>query len=267
MQSHEVDFEIKGDDIQFVEIELDPQEIVMAEPGSMMYMKADIAMETVFGDGSHQSDNSIMGKLFSAGKRVLTGENLFMTAYKNQGYGKSHVAFAAPMPGKIIPIDLTKYGQKVICQKDSFLCAAKGVSIGIEFTKRIGVGLFGGEGFIMQKLEGDGMVFANAGGTIHKMVLQPGEVVKIDTGCLVAFTSTVDYDIEMVKGIKNALFGGEGLFLATLRGAGTVWIQSLPFSRMADRIISSAPKMGGKSRGEGSILGGLGSMVMGDNSF
>jgi uncharacterized protein (TIGR00266 family) len=208
-----------------------------------------------------------MGKLFSAGKRVLTGENLFMTAYKNQGYGKSHVAFAAPMPGKIIPIDLTQHGNKVICQKDSFLCAAKGVSIGIEFTKKIGVGLFGGEGFIMQKLEGDGMVFANAGGTIHKVVLQPGEMIKIDTGCLVAFTSTVDYDIEMVKGIKNALFGGEGLFLATLRGAGTVWIQSLPFSRMADRIISSAPKMGGKSRGEGSILGGLGSMVMGDNSF
>ena len=266
MESHEVDYTINGDDIQFVEVELDPQEVVMAEPGSMMYMKADIAMETIFGDGSKQ-DNGFMGKLFSAGKRVLTGENLFMTAYKNEGYGKSHVAFAAPMPGKIIPIDLTKYGNKVICQKDSFLCAAKGVSIGIEFTKRIGVGLFGGEGFIMQKLEGDGMVFANAGGTIHKVVLQPGEVIKIDTGCLVAFTSTVDYDIEMVKGIKNALFGGEGLFLATLRGAGTVWIQSLPFSRMADRIISSAPKMGGKSRGEGSVLGGLGSMVMGDNSF
>lgn len=266
MESHEVDYTINGNDIQFVEVELDPQEVVMAEPGSMMYMKADIAMETIFGDGSKQ-DNGFMGKLFSAGKRVLTGENLFMTAYKNEGYGKSHVAFAAPMPGKIIPIDLTKYGNKVICQKDSFLCAAKGVSIGIEFTKRIGVGLFGGEGFIMQKLEGDGMVFANAGGTIHKVVLQPGEVIKIDTGCLVAFTSTVDYDIEMVKGIKNALFGGEGLFLATLRGAGTVWIQSLPFSRMADRIISSAPKMGGKSRGEGSVLGGLGSMVMGDNSF
>jgi len=267
MNSHEVDYKIEGDDIQFVEIELDPQEVVMAEPGSMMYMKSDIAMETVFGDGSQQSDNSILGKMFSAGKRVLTGENLFMTAYKNQGYGKSHVAFGAPIPGKIIPIDLSMYGNKVICQKDSFLCAAKGVSIGIEFNKRIGVGLFGGEGFIMQKLEGDGMVFANAGGTIHKVVLQPGETIKIDTGCLVAFTSGVNYDIEMVKGIKNALFGGEGLFLATLQGPGTVWIQSLPFSRMADRIISSAPKMGGKSRGEGSILGGIGDIMMGDNRF
>jgi uncharacterized protein (TIGR00266 family) len=267
MQSHEVDYRIEGDDIQFVEVELDPQEVVMAEPGSMMYMKADIAMETVFGDGSHQADNSILGKMFSAGKRVLTGENLFMTAYKNQGRGKSHVAFAAPMPGKIIPIDLTQYGNKVICQKDSFLCAAKGVAIGIEFNRKIGVGLFGGEGFIMQKLEGDGMVFANAGGTIHQVELQHGEVIKIDTGCLVAFTSAVNYDIEMVKGIKNALFGGEGLFLATLRGPGTVWIQSLPFSRMADKIISSAPKMGGKSTGEGSILGGIGGMVMGNNNF
>lgn len=267
MQSHEVDYKIEGDDIQFVEIELDPQEVVMAEPGSMMYMNSDIAMETVFGDGSHNEDKSILGKVFSAGKRVLTGENLFMTGYKNQGIKKSHVAFAAPMPGKIIPIDLTKYGNKVICQKDSFLCAAKGVSIGIEFTKRIGVGLFGGEGFIMQKLEGDGMVFANAGGTIRKFSLQAGEVIKVDTGCLVAFTSGVDYDIEMVKGIKNALFGGEGLFLATLRGPGTVWVQSLPFSRMADRIVSSAPKMGGNQRGEGSVLGGLGNMVMGDNNF
>ena len=267
MQSHEVDFTIKGDDIQFVEIELDPQEVVMAEPGSMMYMKADIAMETIFGDGSHQSDNSFLGKMFSAGKRVLTGENLFMTAYKNQGYGKSHVAFAAPMPGKIIPIDLNAYNNKVICQKDSFLCAAKGVQVGIEFNRKIGVGLFGGEGFIMQKLEGDGLVFANAGGTIQKTVLSPGEVLKIDTGCLVAFAGEISYDIEMVKGVKNALFGGEGLFLATLQGPGTVWVQSLPFSRMADRIISSAPKMGGKSRGEGSILGGLGDIVMGDNNF
>jgi uncharacterized protein (TIGR00266 family) len=267
MQSHEVDFTIKGDDIQFVEIELDPQEVVIAEPGSMMYMKSDIAMETIFGDGSHQTDNSILGKMFSAGKRVLTGENLFMTAYKNQGFGKSHVAFASPMPGKIIPIDLKDYQNKVICQKDSFLCAAKGVSVGIEFNRKIGVGLFGGEGFIMQKLEGDGYVFANAGGTIQKMVLTPGEVIKVDTGCLVAFTGNVSYNIEMVKGIKNALFGGEGLFLATLEGPGTIWIQSLPFSRMADRIVSSAPKMGGKSRGEGSILGGLGGMVMGDNNF
>ena len=267
MQSHEVEFEIKGDDIQFVEIELDPQEVVMAEPGSMMYMKEDIAMETIFGDGSHQNDTSIVGKLFSAGKRVLTGENLFMTAYKNIGYGKSHVAFASPMPGKIIPIDLRQYQGKIICQKDSFLCAAKGVSVGIEFNRKIGVGLFGGEGFIMQKLEGDGMVFTNAGGTIHKITLTPGQVIKVDTGCLVAFTSGITYDIEMVKGIKNALFGGEGLFLATMSGQGTIWIQSLPFSRMADRIISSAPKMGGKSKGEGSILGGLGNIVMGDNRF
>jgi len=267
MKSHEVDYQIFGDDIQFVEIELDPQEVVMAEPGSMMYMNEDISMETIFGDGSHNEDTSIMGKLFSAGKRVLTGENLFMTGYKNVGHKKSHASFAAPMPGKIIPIDLTQYGGKVICQKDSFLCAAKGVAIGIEFNRKIGVGLFGGEGFIMQKLEGDGMVFASAGGTIHKVDLQPGQVIKVDTGCLVAFTAGVNYDIEMVKGIKNAIFGGEGLFLATLRGPGTVWIQSLPFSRMADRIVSSAPKMGGNSRGEGSILGGIGGMVMGDNRF
>lgn len=267
MQSHEVDYTISGDDIQYVEIELDPQEVVMAEPGSMMYMKSEIVMKTVFGDGSHASDNSFMGKMFSAGKRVLTGENLFMTAYKNEGYGKSHVAFGAPMPGKIIPIDLGQFNHKVICQKDSFLCAAKGVQIGIEFNRKIGVGLFGGEGFIMQKLEGDGMVFANAGGTIKKMVLAAGETLKVDTGCLVAFTGEVQYNIEMVKGIKNALFGGEGLFLATLQGPGTIWIQSLPFSRMADKIVSSAPKMGGKSKGEGSILGGLGNMVMGDNNF
>jgi uncharacterized protein (TIGR00266 family) len=231
-----------------------------------MMMDDGIKMETIFGDGS-QKDTGFFGKILGAGKRILTGENLFMTAFYNNLSGKRNVSFASPYPGKIIPIDLTEYNGKFICQKDAFLCAAKGVSVGIEFSKKLGRGLFGGEGFIMQKLEGDGWVFANAGGTIHKMVLTPGETIKVDTGCLVAFTGNVNYNIEMVKGVKNALFGGEGLFLATLQGPGTIWIQSLPFSRMADRIVSSAPKMGGKSRGEGSVLGGLGSMVMGDNNF
>jgi uncharacterized protein (TIGR00266 family) len=267
MKAHEVDFEIKGDDIQYVIVELDPQEVVIAEPGSMMYMNSDIQMETIFGDGSETENTGFVGKLFSAGKRVLTGENLFMTGYKNGGYKKSQVAFSAPIPGKIIPIDLSQYGNKVICQKDAFLCAAKGVSVGIEFNRKIGVGLFGGEGFIMQKLEGDGLVFAHAGGTIQKLEIKNGETLKVDTGCLVGFTSGIHYNIEMVKGVKNALFGGEGLFLATLSGTGTVWIQSMPFSRLADRIVSSAPRSGGKSRGEGSVLGGLGDALMGDNRF
>lgn len=266
MNAHEIDYKIYGDDMQFVEIELDPQETVMAEPGAMMMMNDAIEMNTIFGDGSKQED-SILGKLFSAGKRVLTGENMFMTAFTNMGRGKQHVSFSAPYPGSIIPVDLTKFSGKVICQKDAFLCAAKGVAIGIEFTKKLGAGFFGGEGFILQKLEGDGMAFIHAGGTLYKRDLGPGEVLKVDTGSLVAFTSTVDYDIQFVGGIKNTIFGGEGVFYARMQGPGTVWIQSLPFSRLADRIIASAPRSGGKQRGEGSILGGLGNLLDGDNRF
>lgn len=264
MNAHEIDFRLIGEEMQAVEIELDPQESVLAEAGSLMMMDQSIQMSTIFGDGSNQ-DQGLFGKFFSAGKRVLTGESLFMTAYTNHGQGKKHVTFASPYPGKIIPLDLSELGQKIICQKDAFLAAAKGVSIGIELRKRIGVGLFGGEGFIMQKLEGDGMAFVHAGGTIIERELQAGEVLKLDTGCLVAFTQTVDYDIEFVGGLRNAVFGGEGVFLATLRGPGKVWVQSLPFSRLADRIIASAPKMGGNRKGEGSILGSLGGLLDGDN--
>jgi uncharacterized protein (TIGR00266 family) len=266
MNAHEIDYKIFGDDMQFVEIELDPEETVMAEPGAMMMMDSDIVMNTIFGDGSNQ-DSGILGKLFSAGKRVLTGENLFMTAFTNRGYGKKHVYFSAPFPGKIIPVDLTRFNGKIICQKDAFLCAAKGVSIGIEFTKRLGAGFFGGEGFILQKLEGDGMAFIHAGGTLYERRLEAGEVLNVDTGSLVAFTSNVDYDIEFVGGIKNAFFGGEGVFFARMQGPGTVWVQSLPFSRLADRIIASAPSAGGSRRGEGGILGALGDMLDGDNRF
>jgi uncharacterized protein (TIGR00266 family) len=263
MNTHEIDFKIHGEEMQCVEIELDPQETVVAEAGSLMYMDNDIEMATIFGDGAEQQ--SFMGKMFSAGKRVLTGESLFMTAYTNGGQGKKHATFAAPYPGKVIPLDVSEYQGKIICQKDAFLCAAKGTSIGIEFQKRIGVGLFGGEGFIMQKIEGDGMAFVHAGGTIIERTLKPGEKLKVDTGCIVAFTSGVDYDIQFVGGIKNTIFGGEGLFFASLTGPGKVWIQSLPFSRLADKIISSAPKMGGKRKGEGSILGGFGDLLDGDN--
>ena len=266
MNSHEIDYKIYGDDMQFVEIELDPQETVMAEPGAMMMMNDAIEMNTIFGDGSKEND-SFMGKLFSAGKRALTGENLFMTAFTNNGQGKQHVSFSAPYPGSIIPVDLTQFNGKVVCQKDAFLCAAKGVSIGIEFTKKLGAGFFGGEGFILQKLEGDGMAFIHAGGTLYKRELEQGEVLKVDTGSLVAFTSDVDYDIQFVGGIKNTLFGGEGVFYARMQGPGTVWIQSLPFSRLADRIVASAPKSGGSRKGEGSILGGLGDLLDGDNRF
>src|SRR5690606_5266061 len=213
MINHEIDFKLYGDDMQFVEVELDPQETVIAEAGSLMMMDNDIQMETIFGDGSSNSDG-LVGKLLGAGKRVLTGESLFMTAFTNQGIGKKHVSFASPYPGKIIPLELSNYGNKVICQKDAFLAAAKGVSIGIEFQRKIRTGFFGGEGFIMQKLEGDGMTFIHAGGTIIEKELQPGERLKVDTGCLVAMTGTVDYDIEFVGGIKTALFGGEGLFFA-----------------------------------------------------
>ncbi|MDR9398775.1 TIGR00266 family protein [Salibacter sp.] len=266
MNNHEIDYKVIGEEMQCVEIELDPQEAVVAEPGALMSMNSDIHMDTIFGDGSNQS-SGLMGKLFSAGKRVLTGENLFMTAYTNQGHTKSHVTFASPYPGKVIPLDLSEKGGKIICQKDAFLCAAKGVSVGIEFSKRLGRGFFGGEGFIMQKLEGDGMAFVHAGGTIVERELKPGETIKVDTGCLVAFTQDVDYNIEYVGGIKNTFFGGEGVFFASVTGPGKVWVQSLPFSRLAERIIASTPKMGGKRRGEGSVLGGLGDLIGGDNKF
>ncbi|MFB6467483.1 TIGR00266 family protein [Cytobacillus sp. Hz8] len=264
MNNHEIDYKIYGDDMQFVEVELDPQETVIAEAGGLMMMEDNIQMETIFGDGSSNGSGSgLMGKLFSAGKRVLTGESLFMTAFTNQGHGKSHVSFAAPYPGSIIPLDLSELGGRIICQKDAFLAAAKGVSVGIEFQRKIGAGFFGGEGFIMQRLEGDGMAFVHAGGTLHKKELAPGETLRVDTGCLVAMTSGVDYNIEMVRGIKTALFGGEGLFFATLRGPGTVWIQSLPFSRLASRVFAAAPHRGG-STDEGSVLKGIFNMFDGD---
>jgi uncharacterized protein (TIGR00266 family) len=266
MNAHEIDYHIYGEEMQYVEIELDPQEGVVAEAGSFMMMNDGITMNTIFGDGSNQ-DKGVLGKLFSAGKRLLTGESLFMTVFTNSGYGKKKVSFASPYPGKIVPIDLSEFGGKFICQKDAFLCAAKGVSIGIEFSKRLGRGLFGGEGFIMQKMEGDGMGFVHAGGTMSKKVLQPGEILRVDTGCIVGFTQTVDYDIEFVGGIKNTIFGGEGLFFAKLQGPGTVYIQSLPFSRLAGRVLAMAPQTGRGDRGEGSILGGIGDLLDGDNRF
>ncbi|MBP8066192.1 MAG: TIGR00266 family protein [Flavobacterium sp.] len=266
MTSHEIDYHVYGEEMQYVEIELDPQEVVIAEAGSFMMMENGIKMETIFGDGSTEQQG-FLGKLLTAGKRVLTGESLFMTAYINQDLAKRKVSFASPYPGKIVPIDLTQYQGKFICQKDSFLCAAKGVSVGIEFSRKLGRGLFGGEGFIMQKIEGDGMAFVHSGGTLARKELKAGEVLKVDTGCIVGFTKDVDYDIEFIGGIKNSVFGGEGLFYATLRGPGVVYIQSLPFSRLADRIIASAPKAGGSGREEGSLLGGLGRMLDGDNRF
>ncbi len=254
-----IDYTIYGNEMQFVEVELDPGESAVAEAGAMMYMEEDIAMETVFGDGSEASESGgLLGKLIGAGKRLLTGESLFCTIFTNKGNKKSHVAFAAPYPGKIIPLDLKDYNGEIICQKDAFLCAAKGVSIGIAFQKKIGVALFGGEGFIMERLSGDGLTFVHAGGTIIEKDLAPGEIIRIDTGCLVALTNTVSYDIEYVGNVKSALFGGEGFFFATLRGPGHVWLQSLPFSRLAGRILASAPQEPGSSSvGEGSILGGL----------
>ncbi len=266
MNAHEIDYTIHGEEMQYVEIVLDPQEGVVAESGSFMMMSDGIQMQTIFGDGSKQ-DEGILGKLFSAGKRLLTGESLFMTVFSNAGVGRKEVSFAAPYPGKIIPIDLSELGGKFICQKDAFLCAAKGVSVGIEFSRKLGRGLFGGEGFIMQKLEGDGMAFVHAGGNMSKKELKAGEVLKVDTGCVVGFTKDIDYDVEFVGGIKNTIFGGEGLFFATLKGPGTVYIQSLPFSRLAGRILALAPKTGSTTRGEGSVLGGIGDLLDGDNSF
>ena len=252
-----IDYEIHGSEMQFVEIELDPGESVVAEAGGMMYMGNGIQMQTIFGDGANQQ-GGFMDKLVGAGKRMLTGESLFMTVFTHEGQGKAHVAFASPYPGKIIPMDLSKLGGKIVCQKDAFLCAAKGVSVGIAFHKKIGVGLFGGEGFIMQKLEGDGMVFVHAGGTIIQRELSPGETMRVDTGCIVALDGTITYDVEMVGGVKSAIFGGEGFFFARLTGPGTVWLQSLPFSRLAGRIWQAAPQAGGKNKGEGSVLGQLG---------
>lgn len=246
--------------MQFVEVELDPQETAIAEAGSFMMMDDGITMETIFGDGSQQQ-SGLLNKLFSAGKRLLVGESLFMTAYTNIGSGKKKVSFASPYPGKIIPLDLNRLGGKVICQKDAFLCAAKGVSIGIEFQKKLGTGLFGGEGFIMQKVEGDGMAFVHAGGHVFERHLIPGEMLKVDTGCIVGFTANVNYDIQFVGGIKNTIFGGEGVFFATLRGPGTVWLQTLPISRLAGRILSYG---GSRRKEEGSILGGFGNLLDGD---
>ncbi len=264
MNTHEIDYEITGEEMQAVGIELDPMETVVAEAGSMMMMDEGIEMNTIFGDGSNQN-KGIFNKVLSAGKRFLTGEGLFMTTYTNIGSGKKKAWFASPYPGKIIPLNLAEMGHKVICQKDAFLCAAKGVSVGIEFQKKLGTGLFGGEGFIMEKLEGDGMAFLHAGGTIIEKKLTAGESLKIDTGCIVGFTHGIQYDIEFIGGLRNAFFGGEGIFLAKLSGPGTVYVQSLPFSRLADRVIASAPKMGGKRKGEGSVLGGLGDLLDGDN--
>ncbi|MSU37018.1 MAG: TIGR00266 family protein [Pedosphaera sp.] len=261
---HEIDYTIHGDDLQFVEVELDPNEAMVAEAGGMMYMEDGIEMETIFGDGSQQS-SSFLGSLMGAGKRLLIGESLFMTVFQNRSAQKRKMAFGAPYPGKIVPIHLAEIGGELIAQKDSFLCAAKGVSVGIAFNKKIGAGLFGGEGFIMERLQGDGWAFVHAGGTLMARELAAGETLRIDTGCIVAYTKTVDFDIQYVGKIKSALFGGEGLFFATLRGPGRIWLQSLPLSRLADRLYSASPKAGGSSREQGSLLGGLGSMLGGDN--
>lgn len=263
--SDEIEYEVFGEEMQFVEIALDPGEACIAEAGAFMYMDPGITIETIFGDGSAASESGgFMGKLLSAGKRVLTGESLFMTVFGNSGAAVQKVAFASPYPGRIVPLELPKHQGVIICQKDAFLCAAKGVAVGIELQKKLGAGLFGGEGFILQKLEGDGLAFVHAGGTVVERELASGEVMRLDTGCLVAFERQVGYDIEFVGGVKTALFGGEGLFYATLTGPGKVWIQSLPFSRLASRIYAAAPQLGGKDKGEGSILGGLGGMLMGD---
>ncbi len=263
--SEEIDFKIFGNDLQFVEVELDPGESAVSEAGAMMYMTQGIEMNTTFGDGSGTAGSGILDRLVGAGKRLLTGAGLFMTVYTNRGPGKQHVSFAAPFPGRIVPMDLSTLGGELICQKDSFLCAARGVSIGIAFQRKIGVGLFGGEGFIMQRLQGDGLVFVHAGGMIHSLELGSGQILRVDTGCIVALQPSVNFDIQFVGGIKSALFGGEGLFFATLTGPGTVWLQSLPLSRMADRIYKAIPGLGQGRREEGSILGdiGIGNLIGG----
>ena len=265
-RAHDIDFQIQGNEMQFVEVELDPGEGAVAEAGAFMYMTQGIQMETIFGDGSRPA-GGVMDALLGAGKRLITGESMFMTVFTNAGQGKHKVAFGAPYPGKIIPMDLRALGGHLVCQKDSFLCAARGVSIGIAFQKKLGVGLFGGEGFIMQKLEGDGLCFVHAGGTIHSFDLAVGETMRVDTGCLVALQPSINYDIQFVGGVKTALFGGEGIFFATLQGPGRVWLQSLPLSRMADRIYAAAPQANrGWRKEEGSILdrvGGLGDLIDG----
>ena len=263
MNSHEIDYKIYGDDMQIVSIELDPQETVIAEAGSMNWMDTDIKFEAKMGDGS-QPDKGIFGKLLDVGKRVLTGESIFLTHFTNEGQGKKEVSFAAPYPGSIIPLDLTSVNGEILCQKDAFLCAAKGTEVSIAFKKRLGAGFFGGEGFILQKLKGDGMAFLHAGGTIVEKELNNASLL-IDTGCIVAFTQGLEYDIQRAGNLKSMFFGGEGLFLAKIQGTGKVYLQSLPFSRLADRIIQHAPKMGGASKGEGSILGELGRFIDGDN--
>lgn len=260
---HEIDYTILGDDMQIVEIELDLGETVIAEAGAMNYMDAGIQFEAKMGDGS-QADDGILGKLLGAGKRVLTGESIFMTHFTNTTGGKKRAAFASPYPGKIVPIDMSKVNGELFCQKDAFLCAAHGTEVGIAFTKKLGAGFFGGEGFILQRLRGDGMAFVHAGGTVIKKKIK-NETLRVDTGCIVAFTSGVHYDIQRAGGLKSMFFGGEGMFLTTLSGSGTVLLQSLPFSRMADRILAHAPSVGGKRKGEGSVLGGLGGLLDGDN--
>jgi uncharacterized protein (TIGR00266 family) len=262
MQCHEVDYKIMGDDMQIVEIELDPGETVIAEAGAMNYMDDGITFEAKMGDGS-KPDEGLLGKLLGAGKRALTGESIFITHFTNTGSGKKRVAFAAPYPGKIFPIDMSKVRGQILCQKDAFLCAALGTEVGIAFTRRLGTGFFGGEGFILQRLRGDGMAFVHAGGTVIVKKLQD-EQIRVDTGCLVAFTSGIRYDIQRAGNLKSMFFTGEGFFLTTLSGTGTVLLQSLPFSRMADRILAHAPSAGGRRKGEGSILGGLGDLIDGD---
>ncbi|HUT43809.1 MAG TPA: TIGR00266 family protein [Desulfobacterales bacterium] len=261
MKCHKVDYKVIGDDIQIVEVELDPGETVIAEAGAMNYMDDGITFEAKMGDGS-KPDGGLFGKLMDAGKRAITGESIFLTHFTNSGSGKKSVAFAAPYPGKIIPIDMTKVNGELLCQKDAFLCAALGTEVGIAFTKRLGAGFFGGEGFILQRLKGDGMAFVHVGGTVIKRKLN-NETIRVDTGCIAAFTSGINYDIERAGSLKSMFFAGEGLFLATLSGTGVVLLQSLPFSRMADRILQHAPSAGGSRKGEGSILGGIGDLIGG----
>ncbi len=259
----DIDFEIKGQELQFLEIELDPGESAVAEAGAMVWKDAAVEMTTVFGDGGNQS-GGFMGKLLGAGKRLITGESLFTTVFTHNGHGKARVAFSTPVPGAILPIKLDSIGGTLICQKDSFLAAARGVSIGVAFQRRVMTGLFGGEGFIMQRLDGDGWVFVQMGGTIVERELAPGEELHVDTGCLAAYTQSVDFDLVAAGGVKSMLFGGEGVFFARLRGPGKVWIQSLPFARLAGRVVATAGSLGGQNRGEGSILGGFGNMLDGD---
>jgi uncharacterized protein (TIGR00266 family) len=265
-EMHEIDYKIFGEDLQYVEVELDPNEATVAEAGGMMYMEDGIEMETIFGDGSRSSQSGFLGALMGAGKRLLTGESLFMTVFLNRSTGKKRLAFGAPYPGKIVAIHLSEIGGELITQKDSFLAAAKGVTIGIAFQRKLGVGLFGGEGFIMQRLQGDGWAFVHAGGTLQERTLGPGELIRVDTGCIVALQPSVNYEIEYVGKIKSALFGGEGLFFATLRGPGRVWLQSLPLSRLANRIVAAVPGVGRGGREEGSLLGSIGGLLDGDNS-